>query len=395
LEWDDGTAITTFIPPCCRTSEVTERQVRRRLKGRLVKQTPLYDFHVQHGARIVDFAGWQMPLLYTGIVPEHIHTRQVGSLFDVSHMGRIEVQGPQAEELLERVCTRRLGDAQVGQSRYSHVCNEAGGILDDVIVSRYERHWLVVCNAANRERIVAWLGKHAADRDVELRDVTEQTLMVAVQGPAVMETLAGRLPIPIDALKKYRFTTGAFMGIPYTIARSGYTGEDGVELILPASVAGMIGSVLPTDDEASIKPAGLGARDTLRLEAGMPLYGHELSEETDSLSAGLVWCVDLTKDFIGADHLRALAAEGAARKLVGIELEGRRIARPGTRLRDGSDAIGTVTSGTFSPTLEKSIAMAYVRSEASESGRELTAELGGKTTTQARVVSLPFYKRSD
>jgi aminomethyltransferase len=365
------------------------------LKEQLVKQTPLYDFHVQHGAKMVDFAGWQMPLLYSGIVPEHLHTRQVGSLFDVSHMGRIEVHGLQAEELLEHVCTRRLGDAQVGQSRYSHICDEAGGILDDVIVSRFEKHWLVVCNAANRERIVAWLGEHAADRDVELRDVTEQTLMVALQGPAVMEALAGRLPVPIDTLKKYRFTTGAFMGVPYTIARSGYTGEDGIELILPASVAGMLGSVLPTDDESSLKPAGLGARDTLRLEAGMPLYGHELSEATDSLSAGMAWCVDLTKDFIGADRLRTIAAEGPARKLVGIEVEGRRIARPGTRLLDGSDEIGTVTSGTFSPTLEKSIAMAYVRSEASEGGRELTAELGGKTTTLARVVPLPFYKRTD
>jgi len=360
-----------------------------------VKRTPLYDFHVKHGAKMVDFAGWQMPLLYTGIVPEHLHTRRAGSLFDVSHMGRIELYGPQAEELLERVCTRRLGDAQVGQSRYSHVCNEAGGILDDVIVSRYEDHWLLVCNAANRARIVAWLGEQAAGRDAELRDVTEQTLMVAVQGPAVMDALGARLPIPINSLKKYRFTSGAFMGVPFTVARSGYTGEDGIEMILPASVAGMLGSVLPADEEAPIKPAGLGARDTLRLEAGMPLYGHELSEETDSLSAGLAWCVDLTKDFIGAERLRTIATEGPVRRLVGVELEGRRIARPGTQLLEADREIGTVTSGTFSPTLKKSIAMAYVCVDTAEPGRTVMVDIGGKSATRARIVPLPFYKRSD
>jgi len=358
-----------------------------------VKRTPLYDFHVQHGAKLVDFAGWEMPLLYTGIIEEHVHTRRVGSLFDVSHMGRIEFRGPDSQALLQKVCTRQLGDTQVGQSRYSHVCNEAGGILDDVIVSRYEDHWLMVCNAANRERIISWLRQHATGRDVEIHDVTEQTLMVAIQGPAVLDTLASKLPVPLTDLKRYRFKAGTFMGVPYTIFRSGYTGEDGIEMILPASVAAMLGTVLPADENSDIKPAGLGARDTLRLEAGMPLYGHELTEETDSLSAGLAWCVDLGKDFIGAERLREIAARGPRRRLMGLELEGRRIARPGTPLLDGGEEIGTVTSGTFSPTLEKSIAMAYIRSDRADPGRKITAGLSGKNKPSARVVALPFYKR--
>jgi len=356
-----------------------------------VKRTPLYDFHVQCNARMVDFAGWEMPILYTSIVAEHLQTRQAATLFDVSHMGRIEFRGPDAEALLQIVCTRQLGDAQVGQSRYSHVCNEQGGILDDVIVSRYEDHWFMVCNGANRERIVAWLKEHATGRDVEMTDITEQTMMVALQGPAVMDILAAKLPIPVSDLKRYRFKAGQFMGTPYTIFRSGYTGEDGVELILPAAIAGMLPGMLVGED-AGIKPAGLGARDTLRLEAGMPLYGHELTEQTDSLSAGLAWCVDLGKEFIGVGKLREIAEAGPKRKLMGVELAGRRIARQGMVLNDGTSEVGVVTSGTFSPTLQKSIAMAYVDAALAKPGQKLTVDFGGKTG-DATVVPLPFYKR--
>jgi len=185
----------------------------------------------------VAFAGWEMPLLYTGIIEEHLHTRRAGSIFDVSHMGRIEFRGADAEKLLQLVCTRQLGDAQPGQSRYSHVCNETGGILDDVIVSRYADHWLMVCNASNRDRILAWLRKHAGGQDVSIEDKTEATLMVALQGPAVMPFLGCKLPLPVADLKRYRFLSGGYMGIPYTVFRSGYTGEDGVEVILPAEMA--------------------------------------------------------------------------------------------------------------------------------------------------------------
>lgn len=359
-----------------------------------MKKTPLYDYHVQQGARIVDFAGYDMPLLYAGIVEEHLHTRRVGSVFDVSHMGRLEFWGADAEALLQKVCTRQLGDAQVGQSRYGHVCDENGGILDDVIVSRYEDHWFMVCNACNHDRILAWLQQHATGKDVEVKDVTDSTLMIAIQGPAVLPKLAAKLPFPLTDLKRYRFKSGSYMMTPYSVFRSGYTGEDGVELILPASIGPLlIGAVagLAQGDDA-IKPAGLGARDTLRMEAGMPLYGHELTEETDTLSAGLAWCVDLKKDFIGVGKLRDVAKNGSKRKLVGLELIGKRIARQGaTVCRDGRE-VGKVTSGTMSPTLGKSIAMAYVDSALTSTGQKLGVDLGGKTI-DAVVVPIPFYKK--
>jgi aminomethyltransferase len=354
----------------------------------------LYDFHVQAGARMVDFAGWEMPILYSSIVEEHNQTRNVASIFDVSHMGRIELIGPDAEALLQRVCTRQLGDAEVGQSRYSHVCNADGGILDDVIVSRCSDKWLMVCNASNHDRILAWLQENAANRNLRINDITDETMMAALQGPGVMRFLAAKLPIPLADLKRYRFKTGDFMGIEYTIFRSGYTGEDGIEMILPASIAPLLMPLVSgeTEDGIAVKPAGLGARDTLRLEAGMPLYGHELTEGTDSISAGLGWCVDLKKEFIGVEKLRAVAAKGPASRLVGLELDGRRIARPGATVADGDRPAGQVTSGTLSPTLGKSIAMAYVDSAVADTGRLLAVDLGGKTSP-ATITPLPFYRR--
>lgn len=365
------------------------------LNGKNVLKTPLHDFHVQHGARLVAYAGWEMPLLYTSIVEEHNQTRRSASLFDVSHMGRIEIRGKDAESLLQRVCTRQLADAAVGQSRYSHVCNAAGGILDDVIVSRYEDRWLMVCNAANRERILAWLTEHGRGRDVVIDDTTERTLMVSVQGPLAVQTLSAKLPVPIADLKRYRFLAGTYMFMNYTVFRSGYTGEDGVELILPALVGSMIGGFLAgsTEEDGWARPAGLGARDTLRLEAGMPLYGHELHENTDPLSAGLRWCVDLEKDFIGVEPLRKIAETGCRNVLMGLQLEGRRIARQHAPVMDGDTRIGEVTSGTSSPTLQQSIAMAYVETSKAQPGRRVSVDLGGKRA-EAEIVKLPFYKRA-
>jgi aminomethyltransferase len=359
-----------------------------------VLRTPLYSFHVRLNAKMVDFAGWEMPLLFAGIIQEHRHTRNAASVFDVSHMGRIHLTGPDAEALLQQVCTRQLADASVGQSRYSHVCNEAGGILDDVIVSRYENHWLMVCNASNRERILDWLHQHAAGRSVDIEDTTEQTMMIAIQGPEAIALLSHVLPVPVADLKRYHFVDGSYLFTPYSIFRSGYTGEDGLEMILPAGVAEMIAGFLHIDDldDHGLKPAGLGARDTLRLEAGMPLYGHELSEQTDSLSAGLSWCVDLKKDFIGAEAIRRVAQAGPRRKLVGLELEGRRIARQHAAVLHEDGPVGEVTSGTLSPTLERSIAMAYIDASLVDNGRPLTVDLGGKQAN-AKIVSLPFYKR--
>lgn len=358
-------------------------------------RTPLYDTHVAFGARMVDFAGWEMPIAYRGINDEHVHTRTACSLFDVSHMGRLEFRGRDCEAFLNRLCTRNLSGAEVGRSYYAHVCGEDGGILDDVIVSRFETHWGMVCNASNREKIVNWLNRHRAGLDVALDDHTRTTAMIALQGPLTME-LAGRIAgQDLTTIKRYRHKTFEFLGLALTVYRSGYTGEDGVEVVLPAGAVSMLlPRVLGTPERPHehIKPAGLGARDTLRIEAAMPLYGHELSEEWDSLTAGQAWCVDLSKDFIGAKPMRELQARGLPRRLVGLELDGRRIARQHQPVHAAGGAAGEITSGTLSPTLGKSIAMALVGAAYSQPGTALEVELSGKQVA-ARVVPMPFYKR--
>src|SRR4051794_32613694 len=364
----------------------------------MLRRTPVYDFHVSHGAKMVDFAGWEMPIMYRGIIAEHEQTRKSGSIFDVSHMGRIHFSGPDALKFLSKVVTRKLDDAKFGQSRYSLVCNPAGGVMDDVIVSRDAKHWLMVCNASNREKLLKHFHdvRHNDDLDFDMADQTESTAMVAIQGPRVIERLGEVLPVDLRSMKRYTFQIDSILLTKFTVFRSGYTGEDGVELILPAKAASMGMKMLSgqmSKENATIKPAGLGARDTLRLEAAMPLYGHELTETNDPLSAGLGWAVDLNKDFIGADALRKVASEGPKRKLVGLELEGRRIARQGMPVRAGDATVGEVTSGTFGPTLQKSIALAYVDADRSAVGTELTVNLKG-TPNPAKVVPLPFYKRS-
>jgi aminomethyltransferase len=362
----------------------------------MLKRTPLYEFHVSFSAKMVDFAGWEMPILYRGIVEEHQQTRSSGSLFDVSHMGRIHVTGPGAVGLLDKMLTRNVSQQRIGQSRYSLVCNPAGGVMDDVIVSKHPKHWLVVCNASNREKIVKHMMQILTGFDAEISDQTESTAMVAAQGPAVVELISQTLDMDVKSIKRYGFETGTYMMSRFTLFRSGYTGEDGVEIIVSKGTAqNMVKSLSGemSKPDAPIKPAGLGARDTLRLEAGMPLYGHELTESFDPISAGLSWAVDLGKDFIGAEPLRVIAEHGPAKKLVGLELDGPRIARQGSAVKSGSAQIGEVTSGTFSPTLQKSIAMAYVDAGHAAEGQTLEIDLRG-SIVPARIVPLPFYKRA-
>jgi len=363
----------------------------------MLKRTPFYDFHLSAGAKLVDFAGWEMPLHYRGIIDEHEQTRRSGSMFDVSHMGRLQFSGKDTVAFLDKVLTRNVSVQKVGQSRYSLVCNESGGVMDDIIISRDQKNWIMVCNASNREKLVKHFGevRRAGSMDLDISDQTESTAMVAIQGPKVIDKLADVLPGDVRSMKRYQFETGSLLMTKFTVFRSGYTGEDGVEVILPARMAGMamkmLGGKLDKVD-ATIRPAGLGARDTLRLEAGMPLYGHELSETIDPLTAGLEWAVDLTKDFIGVGPLREIARTGPKRKLVGIEVEGRRIARQGTLLQVHGAVVGEVSSGTFSPTLQKSIAMAFVDSALAAEGTALDVDMKG-TLTAAKIVKLPFYKR--
>jgi aminomethyltransferase len=363
----------------------------------MLKHTPFYDFHVKAGGKMVDFAGWELPILYKSIVDEHHQTRNSGSIFDVSHMGRVRFSGPDVLKFLDRLLTRKIVDQKIGQSRYSLVCNETGGVMDDVIVSRDQKDWLIVCNASNREKLL----KHFRDVrsqfgfDFDFNDQTESTGMVAIQGPKVVDRLADVLGEELKEIKRYHFISGSYMLVKYSAFRSGYTGEDGIELVIGAKMGAMAMKLLAgglEKETATIKPAGLGARDTLRLEAGMPLYGHELGEQIDALSTGLNFAIDLTKDFIGASALRDIAERGATRKLVGLELEGKRIARQGCPVVVDGKPVGEVTSGTLSPTLGKSIAMAYVNSALASEGTTVGVDLKG-TINPATIVKLPFYKR--
>jgi len=363
-------------------------------------QSPLHSFHVDHGAQLVEFAGWEMPIRYTSIKEEHEQTRTSGGLFDVSHMGRVKVAGRHARRLLDRLCTRDIASMQDGQCRYSLVCNDRGGIRDDVIVMRLEEDdYIVVVNASNREKLLGHFEevRAAGDLVVTIEDQTMKTAMIALQGPKVMD-LVSIVSKEIPALKRYRFTVKNLMIMKLFVSRTGYTGEDGVEVILPANAVKMAMDLLlksAGNAADAVKPCGLGARDTLRLEAGMPLYGHELGEETNALATGLDFAIKLDKEagFVGQEALQRTRDEGGpARRLVGLTLEGRRTARQDMSVKAGGKEVGTVTSGCLSPTLDRSIAMAYVDTDASEPGTTLEVDTG-KATLAAEVVGLPFYKR--
>lgn len=369
-------------------------------------RTPLHDFHLQYGAKMVEFAGWEMPILYTSIHEEHRQVRASGGLFDVSHMGRVRFFGRHARRLLERLCSRRISDMQPGQCRYSLVCNEQGGVKDDVIVMRLDDdEFIVVVNAANREKLLPHFEsvRAAGDLVVKIEDQTFKTAMVAIQGPKVMDMIA-RVSSEIPTLKRYRFTVKNLLVMKLYVSRTGYTGEDGVEVILPASAVNMAMKLLlkdvnPNSPDAVIKPAGLGARDTLRLEAGMPLYGHELGEEINALSCGVDFAISLDKDkeergepFIGQDALRKTRdAGGPPQRIVGLTLEGKRTARQGMHVEHDGRQVGVVTSACLSPTLGIPIAMALVNTDLAHEGTRLAVNLG-RDNTPATVVPLPFYK---
>lgn len=375
-------------------------------------RTPLYDWHLAHGARLVDFAGWAMPVQYTSIVEEHQAVRTAAGVFDISHMGRLLFQGPNTSEWIQRVFTNDALAMKPGQVRYGLICNEQGGILDDVLVYHVKGpYWLMVVNASNREKIVSWVNRHRPSGGVHFEDVTFDRAMLAVQGPRAVTLLTEALAsepwqnaIPPDVRwDRLRYYHAEFLGPsnddsgPLYVSRTGYTGEDGFEVILAsAQVQQLVASLFDAARRLGIplKACGLGARDTLRLEAGMPLYGHELTEEIDPFQAGLGWAVKMDKgDFIGRAALARRRQEASRPQRVGLELEGKRIAREGAAvLRDGR-AVGRVTSGTFSPTLAKAIAMAYVEPADAPPGTACAVDIRGKPAS-ARVVPLPFYRRT-
>jgi aminomethyltransferase len=377
-----------------------------------VLRTPLYQYHASHGAKFVDFAGWEMPIYYTppsggpsGIIEEHKHVRSSGGLFDVSHMGRVWVSGRHARRFLERLCTRRITDMTPGQCRYSLVCNERGGVRDDVIVYKLDDDdYMVVVNASNREKLLGHFEQVKGDLIVKFDDRTLKTAMVALQGPRVMD-LVSRFSKEIPTLKRYRFTQKNLLIAKILVSRTGYTGEDGVEAILPAGMVDMtiklmLKDVDPAASDSPIRPAGLGARDTLRLEAGMPLYGHELGEEISALSSGLDFAISIDKDadergepYIGMEALkRTRDAGGPPVMLVGLNVDGKRTARQHMKVFDGAREVGVITSGCSSPTLGRSIAMAYVNKNLTTVGQRLSIDTGKGEKLEAQVAPIPFYK---
>ncbi|MCA9062307.1 MAG: glycine cleavage system aminomethyltransferase GcvT [Planctomycetaceae bacterium] len=358
-------------------------------------KTPLNSWHHQHNGRMVDFAGWEMPVQYSSIVQEHNAVRNQVGLFDISHMGRLAFMEPCAMEFLNRVLTNDATRLNPGDIRYSLICRNDGGILDDVLIYRMASHWELVVNASNREKIVQWLQQQPQFSDCGFQDRTLETGMVAVQGPQALAIASELLNVDVGALKYYTGMPVRFLDSDAFVSRTGYTGEDGCEITVPAVQTEVLWQrLLQLGESRGIVPAGLGCRDTLRLEAAMPLYGHELSEQIDPLTAGLSFGVKLNKsEFIGRDALVAIREAGPSRVRVGLELEGRRIAREHTPVESNGQPVGEVTSGTFSPTLQKTIAMAYVDPGAAAIGTQLEAIVRG-TAIPATVVPLPFYRRS-
>ena len=353
-----------------------------------LRRTPLYDAHVEAGAKLVPFAGWEMPVQYTGIRSEHLAVREGCGVFDVSHMGEIETEGPQALELLQRLLTNDVSKLEVGGAQYSCLCREDGGVLDDLFTYRLaDAHYLTVTNASNHERDLAWFREHAEGFDAEVHDRLADYAMLAVQGPAAREIVGsmaqGELP---PRLRTAEINLGPGDAL---VCGTGYTGEPGVEILVEPDVAAALWEELLV---AGATPAGLGARDTLRLEVNYALYGNELSEERTPIEAKLGWIVEEGTGFIGAERCAAQRREGTAQRLVPFVITGEGIPRQGNPIVAGDETVGEVTSGTMSPSLGVGIGMGYLRTDLAEPGTEIEIDVRGKRRS-ARVEKVPLYSK--
>ncbi len=379
-------------------------------------RTPLYDWHLNHGARMVEFGGWEMPVQYTSVIKEHEATRTGVGVTDVSHMGRLVFDGPGACEFLDSVLSRSVAALKPGQIRYSLLTNESGGVLDDLLVGRicHEKsdatYYYVVVNASNREKDVAFIKKYLTEwprsntnaaQNVRFSDETFDRAMIAIQGPRSVELLQPFFDADLEGMKYYSGleTHITSSGRWVVLTRTGYTGEDGFEISLePFFAEQFVEQIFEAGKSAAngpidIQPVGLGARDTLRLEAGMPLYGHELDENTTPFESGLAYALHLDGPaFPGSAPLRELKDKPPAKTRIGLEILDRRPAREGSTILAEGRPVGNVTSGTFSPTLQKPIAMGYVPPQYTEPGQKITVDVRGKLL-EAVVVALPFYKR--
>lgn len=358
-----------------------------------LKRTPLYDVYKDE-AKLVPFAGWEMPVQFSGIKAEHEAVRTRAGLFDVSHMGEVEISGPDALALVQKLTTNDASKLQVGQAQYSLMCYPDGGTVDDLLVYRKEDSFLLVINAANIDKDLEWIEKHT-EGEVVVRDISRETAQLALQGPLAEQILQKLTRTDLSSIGFFRFHHDVDLnGAVALVSRSGYTGEDGFEIYLsPDHAPALWNKILEAGAEEGVVPCGLGARDTLRLEARLPLYGHELSASISPLEAGLGFAVKLDKgDFIGRDALLKQKKEGVSRKLVGLEMIGRGIARAHYPVYVGEEEVGEVTSGTQSPTLGKNVALALIDTRHSETGNRVDVDVRGKRV-EAAIVPTPFYKR--
>lgn len=355
-----------------------------------LRQTPLHEQHVLQGGRLVPFAGWEMPVQYEGVREEHLAVRTHAGMFDVSHMGEVEVEGPGALAFLQHVLSNDVARVEVGGAQYSCLCQDDGGVLDDLFAYRLGHdRFLVVTNAANHESDLAWLGAHSRSFDVAVRDVADRYAMLAVQGPHA-RAIVGRA-LGVELPPRFHVAPVQIGRRPALACGTGYTGEDGVELLVDPEVAIPVWRELL---DAGVVACGLGARDTLRLEVCYPLHGNELTPQRNPIEAGLGWCCKEETNFVGWEGVASARAEGTAERLVAFTIEGAGIPRAGNPVLDAAGAeAGVVTSGTFSPSLEVGAGMAYVRSELAEPGGELEIDVRGKRRA-ARIGSKPLYRRS-
>jgi len=356
-----------------------------------LRRTPLTDWHVQHNARIVPFAGFEMPVQYAAGIQAEVRTvRNASALFDLCHMGRLILTGPDRVAAADHILSQNVARIPESAIRYALICTPEGTVIDDVLVYKDAEAVHVVINASGREADDAWFAEHVAGFDVTCKNVSDEQTMVALQGPRSKEILPQVCDLDLNGLKYYRFGRGRLLGaIDALVSRTGYTGEDGFELFFPTAPAVEVWEALVA---AGAEPCGLGARDVCRTEAAMPLYGHEINREITPLEADLNFGLDLDKDFIGCEALRRQRDAGVPRGLVGLRVEGRRVPRDGCPVLHAGEEVGTVTSGTFSPTLDRPIAMALIRRDLAHEGVDLEIDLRGRAV-QAAVDGLPFYSR--
>lgn len=365
----------------------------------MAKRTPLYEEHLKCTARIVDFAGFDMPVQYSGVVEEHNAVRKAAGLFDVSHMGEFEFTGPDALPFLEYLTPNNVSKLTDGMAQYSMLCNEQGGIVDDILIYRFgPEKFVMVVNASNIEKDFEWVASHKSKfQNISLKNISDQVALLALQGPKAQEILQPLTDFNLTELKTFHFfSCGAVANAKNcTIARTGYTGEDGFEIFCPADQAVTLWQALmKAGIPLGLKPTGLGARDTLRLEARLSLYGHEINDETNPLEAGLSWVVKLDKpaDFIGKQALKKIKEAGLKRQIVGFKMIDKGIPRQACPITDGKSQIGFVTSGTFSPTLQVGIGLGFVPTDFSPIGTKFNIDIRG-TQKLAEVTAVPFYKR--